>query len=88
MSSILMPAGAKGPETFLAPQRCGNCRFAAPHPNDPAQIMCQGAPPTPIVTATGQDPLGRPVFHTTCFWPTLPKTQRQCALWKIDPSLN
>lgn len=81
---ISKPVNGAHKEPPLPAERCGNCRYHAPQPQDPRMIMCQGGPPTAVMVGMTQDALGRPNPQMLSFWPSLQASQRRCALWSKE----
>lgn len=65
-----------------ADERCGNCKFAMPIPEDLKVIECRGAPPTPAIMGMG--PNGPAVGLLRA---RLPRAEKACALWKFKSAI-
>jgi hypothetical protein len=61
-------------------QTCGNCQHGKRNPQDVRQVICRGAPPTPMWTpqANGNMVMG-------AFYPTVAATDIGCAAYKGLP---
>ena len=56
-------------------------------PQNAAQVVCHGAPPTPVVLGAQHDTLGRMQFQIKTMYPIVYRVNRACAVHKAKSSM-
>lgn len=82
MSDMIQRPKAKTGDVLAMPKHetCGTCKHAEIVPQDVTQIICYGAPPTPVMmgmqqTVAGQQPM------IVAVHPVLTRGEHACSLW-------